>query len=142
MKKIILITSALLGLAFVSQGQNHFVGEKYGGGIVFSVDSSGKNGLIAAAKDLSGKYSWQKAKDTCKSLRLNGFRDWYLPNKENLNKLYLNLAVVGGFSSNNYWSSSEFGSGQAWFQIFSNGNQNFSYWYFKFRVRAVRTFNN
>ena len=32
--------------------------------------------------------------------------------------------VVGGFANNNYWSSSENNSNNAWNQNFNNGNQN------------------
>ena len=32
--------------------------------------------------------------------------------------------VMGGFASNNYWSSSEYDANNAWKQNFSNGNQN------------------
>ncbi len=69
----------------------HYVGEKWGGGIVFYIDSSGQHGLIAAENDLPGKYNPEKAKDACKILVLHGFRGWRLPGKEELKKLSLNL---------------------------------------------------
>lgn len=34
-----------------------------------------------------------------------GQRDWYLPNKAELNTLYGQRVLVGGFSSNQYWAS-------------------------------------
>jgi hypothetical protein len=76
----------------------------------------------------------------CNDLVLNGYSDWYLPSKDELNKLYLNKTSIGGFASNYYWSSSEYSSIYAWKQYFNSGFQ----WYFnKYDtgyVRAVRAF--
>jgi hypothetical protein len=76
----------------------------------------------------------------CNDLVLNGYSDWYLPSKDELNKLYLNKTSIGGFASNYYWSSSEYSSIYAWKQYFNSGFQ----WYFnKYDtgyVRAVRSF--
>lgn len=69
-----------------------------------------------------------------------GKSDWYLPSAEELKKLWINRSVVGGFADNYYWSSSEYDAYLAWYQLFSNGIQYFSYKFFNFRVRAVRAF--
>ena len=68
------------------------------------------------------------------------YGDWYLPSKYELNLLYLQKTVVGGFTNNYYWSSTEFDANNTWrqkvgsgLQVSSNKN-NASY------VRAVRTF--
>ncbi|RAI84855.1 Lcl C-terminal domain-containing protein, partial [Algoriphagus yeomjeoni] len=77
----------------------------------------------------------------CNDLVIDGYDDWYLPSKDELNKLYLSKDAVGGFASAFYWSSSEVGDRGAWQQDFSNGDQ---YYTFKVnpnsRVRAVRAF--
>ena len=57
-----------------------------------------------------------------------GFTDWYLPSKEELNKLYINRVAIGGFTGAFYWSSTEGSTssqnqGYAWGQYFSNGLQ-------------------
>jgi hypothetical protein len=76
----------------------------------------------------------------CNDLELNGYSDWYLPSKDELNKLYINRLAIGGFADYYYWSSSEYSSFNAWLQNFDNGDQ------FNFdkdnnlRVRAVRAF--
>ena len=57
------------------------------------------------------------------NLTLNGQSDWYLPSKDELNKLYLNRTAIGGFGTGQYWSSSEFASNAAWNQNFSDGAQ-------------------
>jgi hypothetical protein len=69
-----------------------------------------------------------------------GYSDWYLPSKDELNKLYINRVAVGGFSTNNYWSSSEYDNSNAWVQIFYNGSQFFNLKIYTSYVRAVRAF--
>ena len=36
----------------------------------------------------------------------------------------MNRVAIGGFTGNGYWSSTEFGSNNAWAQFFNNGIQN------------------
>lgn len=50
------------------------------------------------------------------------------------------IKCVGGFSSNNYWSSSENDNNNAWNQNFNNGNQNNDNKNNTNYVRAVRGF--
>ncbi len=57
----------------------------------------------------------------CGDLVLNGYSDWYLPSKDELNKLYINRVAIGGFTSNHYWTSSEVDFYHAWYQDFANG---------------------
>ena len=76
----------------------------------------------------------------CGDLVLNGYSDWYLPSCDELNKLYLSRTVIGGFSTNYYWSSSEIDSHNALTQSFNNGNffaTSRGIWY---SVRAIRSF--
>ena len=81
----------------------------------------------------------------CSNLVEGGYDDWYLPSKDELNKLYINKTAIGGFLNGYFWSSSESAvnpSSKAWFQEISDGSQ----WgdhhgksYTKY-VRAVRSF--
>lgn len=70
------------------------------------------------------------------------YGDWYLPSKHELNLLYTEKNKVGGFAPKYYWSSTEGGLNDAWYQYFVNGNQygggskNLTTGY----VRAVRAF--
>jgi len=50
------------------------------------------------------------------------------------------VAGVGGFSTDNYWSSSENDANNAWNQNFNNGNQNNYYKDTTNYVRPVRAF--
>jgi hypothetical protein len=67
-----------------------------------------------------GEMSWDKAKKACANLG----DGWRLPTKDELNLIYENKNVVGGFALNNYWSSTENDNYNAWSQSFGNGNQN------------------
>ena len=71
-----------------------------------------------------------------------GYRDWYLPSKDELNKLWLNRGAVGGFYPALYWSSSEDDASHAWYQSFNydRGESRRGIKHDTFRVRAVRSF--
>jgi hypothetical protein len=66
--------------------------------------------------------------------------NWYLPNKEELDLLYNQRGVVGGFDSNSYWSSSESSAFVAWGQAFDDGFQGGVVKGSAGGVRAVRAF--
>jgi len=76
----------------------------------------------------------------CDDLVLNGYSDWFLPSKDELNLLYQQKSVVGGFSTNYYWSSSEYDAFYAWFQNFLSGFQDGYGKEYPGSVRAVRAF--
>ena len=79
----------------------------------------------------------------CLNLTLGGYSDWFLPSKDELNEIYVNLYSqgIGGFASDSYWSSTEYNNGSAWKQHFlnggdqSNGGKDSGYY-----VRAIRAF--
>jgi hypothetical protein len=68
------------------------------------------------------------------------YGDWYLPSKHELDLLYLQKTVVGGFSNSYYWSSTEYGSNFAWGQYFYSGFQIATNKDNTFYVRAIRAF--
>ena len=70
----------------------------------------------------------------------SGESDWFLPSKDELKKLYINRASVGGFSTDDYWSSSELVDGGAWSQYFTGGNQGNYNKDSTLNVRPVRAF--
>ena len=155
------------------------IGQRYGGGIIFYIDSTGQHGFIADTVDLpqalwnnpknnfdtavgtskrlgagykntykivlalgdSGKYA---ARECWRSKR-SGYTDWFLPSKEELDQLYLQRNVVGGFANTgiaDYSSSSEYGASFAFFRNFYTGKLTY---YYKgnwphYYVRAVRAF--
>jgi hypothetical protein len=163
-------------------GITHYIGESYGGGIVFFIYDSGQHGLIAATADQNSGISWHNgiskttgtsgdglnagamntamiiaaqmadsqagnfAAKVCAdySVTIGGitYGDWYLPSKYELNLLYLQKAIVGGFAGIYYWSSSEyiFNYNYAWSQNFNNGLQYNTSKLDPYDVRAIRAF--
>jgi len=141
-------------------------------------DDDMTHGLIAAQNDQSIKAAWgcygtriptnsaigtgyantknivkacdegEIAAKICDDLVLEGYSDWYLPSKDELNKLYINKDAIGGFDTRHvYWSSTEINELDAWSQDFGNNNwgltPGFQGNYPKYYtpcVRAVRTF--
>ncbi len=77
----------------------------------------------------------------CYDLVLNGYSDWYLPSKNEMSKMILNKNAIGGFSSANYWSSTEFDSLNAYYSNFTSGNSNMTGSKNSVaNVRAIRSF--
>jgi hypothetical protein len=76
----------------------------------------------------------------CGDLVQGGYSDWYLPSKDELNKLRINRSAIGGFASVGYWSSTEADDNGAWIQDFSNGYQTTYYKNYTSYVRAIRSF--
>jgi len=152
----------------------HYIGESYGGGIVFYVYDGGKHGLIAATSDQSSGTTWYNggyaaantpfdginagirntisitsvyqtgsyAAEICAFFNGGNFGDWYLPSKYELNLLYQQKTIVGGFANDSYWSSTELhpNNARASTQTFTNGVQNNHDKSSTFPVRAIRAF--
>jgi hypothetical protein len=76
----------------------------------------------------------------CDNLVLDGYNDWYLPSKDELNKLFLFRAYIGGFVDESYWSSSQVNGTQAWAQSFSTGISQENLKTNPLRVRPIRAF--
>lgn len=97
-----------------------------------------RNTTNATAVYQAGTYAAQ----ICATYTGGNYADWYLPSKYELNLLYLQKTVVGGFTSNIYWSSLELSpyNARASSQTFSNGTQNNHDKSTAFYVRAIRAF--
>lgn len=81
------------------------------------------------------------AAEICDNLHVNGFNDWYLPSVEELVLMFNLREQIGGFTENNYWSSTEEDANTAWYVFFAGGSK---HKYGKdasdLKVRAVRSF--
>jgi hypothetical protein len=107
-------------------------------GTAMGTGLSNTNTIIASQMETATSY----AAGLARAYAGGGYTDWYLPSKDELNKLYLNRVAIGGFAANNYWSSTEFGNDRAWRQNFSSGSGYQSDYLknFTFYVRAIRAF--
>ena len=104
-------------------------------GTALGTGMSNTNAIVAAQG--AGSY----AAILCADLVLNGYSDWYLPSRNELQKLYINRVYIGGFSSTgDYWSSSEIASNLTWYVHFNSDYTASALKYYVAFVRAVRSF--
>lgn len=109
---------------------------------------TGRSNTDLAVKKLESLVETGKAAQLCDNLTYNGFSDWFLPSKDELNAMYQNLKMqgLGGFPTGGasyfYWSSTESGNLTAWMQNFTGGMQNANVKDTSVgrRVRAARSF--
>ena len=76
----------------------------------------------------------------CSDLVLNDYNDWYLPSKDELNKLFINKSAIGGFFGDAYYSSTEKLNDKAWGQNFVTSFGGYDLKSYQAYVRAVRSF--
>tara|TARA_B110000879_G_C10856362_1_gene387475 strand:- start:19 stop:606 length:588 start_codon:yes stop_codon:yes gene_type:complete len=162
---------------------NLSIGDFHQGGIIFWLDESSKYGLVCDIQDLgeaqwsdfpypteavglsigTGQSNTNKILDNssqfgiaayiCVNSTAQGYSDWFLPSKAELNQMYLNKSYInstaqynGGsvfqtiVSNNFYWSSSEYNNETAYKQDFNDGNQYIDGKFYTYRVRAIRDF--
>lgn len=115
------------------------------GGYVFYVTPDGKHGLVAALQDQSSGVSQYAADNVCNDSTMhdaNGrkFLDWRLPTRRELNMMWTQRTVIGGFTTGVYWSSTQFDFNDGWRQNFATGSQSDSHKNYQYRVRCVRVF--
>jgi hypothetical protein len=98
-------------------------------------------GMLNTQRILQSQHPGSYAAELCAKLALGDSGGWYLPSLDELDKLYINQAAIGGFAADYYWSSSEDTVTEAWTIYFPSGFEDNSYkdWTGG-RVRAVRSF--
>ena len=94
---------------------------KYGGFVVYEENG---HGLVVANADL-GEMNWNAANTASEALIFNGYSDWRLPTKEELNSIYINMAKLGvGCFKGVYWSSTSSSDYHKWVKNFFKVSQN------------------
>ena len=101
---------------------------------------SGRRNTELIVERLTQLEETDKAAQISHDLSINGFNDWFLPSRDELNLMFQNRYIVGGFSSGWYMSSSHGTATDAWVQNFTNGMQGINSKNFIYRVRAIRAF--
>jgi hypothetical protein len=155
----------------ISFNSGYLVGSTYAGGYVIYNDGNGfglisapvtcgvtapfgcEGTLIGTATNIySGEANTENivavcptnnAASVCRNFVYNGYDDWYLPSKDELNLIYSNLIAqnIGGYIIGNYVSSSEFDNNNVWYQNFVAGAQiSFNKDWQWYNIIAVRSF--
>jgi len=122
---------------------------------------SGKRNTELIITELNKKGESGTAAQLCKAYILNGYNDWFLPSKDELNWMYANLGInpdirkkLKKYATVKYWSSSQVDGKKddAWAQDFINGVQetrdkksefasiDYGEHYYSINVRPVRVF--
>lgn len=156
--------------------QGHYIGEHFGGGIIFYLNKNHTHGVIAATADFEEAEPWARqyilihaqsgkigaaannntrifnalgsssseatdyAVNECMQLYQNGYNDWYLPTKDELNEMYLHKDVIGNFKPFAYWSCTEIDANTAWWQNMGTGLQQAQDKFSSYSLRPVRYF--
>lgn len=150
------------------------IGDWFHGGIVFYIDGAGNgliapqqdqsssvqfnadlgNTINGAVSNIDGPTNTATivanttarpiAASVCDDLTMNGYCDWFLPAKDQLNYLYQQQYLVDGFQLDYYWSSTQWNPIQptSWRQNFTNGFQDYTYQVGAHNVRCVRSFSS
>lgn len=161
-------------VSFITTADTFAIGQNYGGGFIFYLDSTRHHGLIAAPYDVA-KVTWgdpaietgatatkvgsgyantikivsklgqgNYAAKLCDDLEYQGFTDWFLPSRDELELMRTNLYLAdhGNFlGSNRYWSSTESSITNAWLiQFWQNDKLNWNKSNNTYYVRSARAF--
>jgi hypothetical protein len=118
MRKSLVGLISVLGALFLGSSvsvtaQKLKPGDAYQGGIVVTVIQKGQpgyekkvpHGILVAREDWGKMVKWSEAVQLAKDFRLGESDQWRVPNKEELELLYANKQLIGGFQIGNYWTS-------------------------------------
>lgn len=140
----------LLGSSVSGVAQKLKPGDAYQGGIVVTVIQKGQpgyekkvpHGILVATEDWSKMIKWSEAIQVAREFRGGESDQWRVPNKEELELLYANKQLIGGFQIGNYWTSqpSKEDPNGAYVINFYNGYTYTEYRETPVRLRLIRKF--
>ncbi|MEP6674643.1 MAG: hypothetical protein ABJA78_05795 [Ferruginibacter sp.] len=113
------------------------------GAMATAIGTGNDNTNTIVAAQGAGVY----AARLCYDLVSNGYSDWFLPSKDELNKIYLNrieiggaCGISGGLCATNYWTSSQYDVSNVWIENMGVGTQQVTGKAGNFTVRPIRYF--
>ena len=94
--------------------------------------------LVEKLSQTSGE--WDTAAQKADDLVFNGFNDWFLPSKAELDQMYGNLKRknLGNLKNGYYWTSTQYSSSYSWLQDFSDGELRSAWKDSAYYVRPIR----
>ena len=119
------------------------------GGNLTQIGTGYQNTLDIVNQQCLTEFGGIPAAQAAQDAQINGFDDWYLPSRDELYLMYLNIGQggldsnnnIGNFSDSQYWSSSESNFSNAWIVAFGVGlSESIAKNSFHGRVRTVRSF--
>tara|TARA_B100001939_G_scaffold238168_1_gene205567 strand:+ start:518 stop:1093 length:576 start_codon:yes stop_codon:yes gene_type:complete len=119
------------------------------GGNLTQIGTGYQNTLDIVNQQCLTEFGGIPAAQAAIDAQINGFDDWYLPSRDELYLMYLNIGKggldsnnnIGNFSDSQYWSSSESNFSNAWIVAFGVGlSESIAKNSFHGRVRTVRSF--
>ncbi|MDI1317426.1 DUF1566 domain-containing protein [Flavobacterium sp.] len=135
------VTGQTHGLIATTSNQSTGVQWGCSGTSIAGTNTTLGTGLANTSAIVNGCTTTTIAAALCNNLSSGGYTDWYLPSRDELNKLYLNKTTIGGFGNVPYWCSSQVGTTTAWSINFSTGTlSSTSTKSTSMYVRAIRNF--
>jgi len=106
------------------------------------VVGSGKRNTQLIVEALKQANETGMAAQYCSAIDFDGYKDWFIPSKDELDLIYKNLKLnnIGGFGSGRYFSSSQRGRVSVWTQNFTGGRQDDFSKNDTYAVRVIRSF--
>jgi hypothetical protein len=114
------------------------------GSIHAGISPKTKTPMYTTPTDESCVMTWDDANDLSRNKEAHGHNDWDLPTAEELNVLFNNRLVIGGFNESGafpagwYWSSASGSQAGVRVQRFSDGCQGRNFKRYHSSVRCVR----
>jgi len=114
------------------------------GSIHAGISPKTKTPMYTTPTDESSFMTWDDANDLARNKEAHGHNDWDLPTPEELNVLFKNRLVIGGFNESGtypagwYWSSAAGAQAGVRVQRFSDGCQGRNLRQYYSSVRCVR----
>lgn len=130
------------GIVAASSDQSTGIQWYNGSYILITTNTGYGTGLANTNAIISAQGAGTYAAKICTSYAGGGYSDWYLPSQDELSIVYSNKTLIGGFTSDLYWSSTQYNNISAIAVSFSDGlgpNTNSSTT--TVRVRAIRSFS-